>query len=274
MDIRETHGAQSQTDGQSKYKGIIPDTAFVDAAQSFAQAWPGKIKVLICEPSIGVIDYLAHEACCDMMFSLARYETESNYKFFKTCLGRLLVQYSREAFAEYAVNMGFDYIFYIDDDHIWESDTFQRLEKWIKDYDIVAPLCVQRAEPYAPVVYKSEFKDIDGQTTFFNRPYVDVKEIKKGDIITDADAIGFGAAIVKTDLFKRVPRPWFMSTMPVGEDITFCAKAKALGKAKILVDTNIEAPHLKNREPVGFADYLKEKERKSHESTTDNAVTK
>lgn len=271
MDVSKTPGTQGESDGQGEYTGIIPDTNFTAAAESFAKAWPGKIKVLICEPTIGVIDYLAHEACCDLMFSLARYEYESNYKFFKSCLGRLLVQYSREAFAEYAVNMGFDYIFYIDDDHVWQSDTFQRLEKWIKDYDIVAPLCVQRAYPYNPVLYVSEYKQIDGQTVFCNNLYVDKKEIKRGDIITDADAIGFGAAIVKTDLFKRVPKPWFMSMAPVGEDITFCAKAKMMAKAKILVDSNIEAPHLKNREPVSFDDYLREKE-KRNECKTDNAV--
>lgn len=230
------------------------------AVQAFNDAWKGKKKVLIAEPSIGLVDYQAHEACWDLAFSLARYETESDYKFFKIGMGRLMVAYVREKFCEFAVDYGFDYILFIDDDHYWPSNLFQSLEKYIKEYDIVAPLCLQRLSPYYPVIYKSEMRQKDGQMMFDNHKYIDIKKFKKGDIITDADSIGFGAAIVKVDLLKKVPRPWFFSMSPVGEDILFCMKAKDVG-AKILVDTSVEAPHLKDREPIFWADFEREYEK-------------
>lgn len=195
---------------------------------------------------------------CDLIAGLKEYERVSNYKFFKTCLGRLMVSYAREKFAEYALNIGFDYILYLDDDHIWPLNIFNGLEKYIKDYDIVAPLCLQRQYPFTPVIYKSKLTSLpDGRTLVDNVRYAEVKEVKKGDIITDADAIGFGAAIVKVDLLKKVSRPWFFNQVGVGEDIWFCIKAKREANAKILVDTSIEAPHLRDREPIYWEDYVK-----------------
>ena len=268
----EVCGSSSGVDGQSSAVGVegnqssLQEEAYKRTErefwklekQRFCKAWEGKTKILICEPSIGDINYQAHETMCDLIAALKEYELVSNFKFFKSCLGRLMVSYAREKFAEYAVNVGFDYIMYLDDDHIWPLNIFTKLEKYIKDYDIVAPLCLQRQYPYTPVIYKSTYSKLkDGRTLYNNVKYAEVKEIKKGDIITDADAIGFGACIVKVDLLNRISRPWFFNQVGVGEDIWFCMKAKNEANAKILIDTSIEAPHLKDKEPIYWKDFKK-----------------
>lgn len=256
------------SDGLCKLSGVLGDTVFLDEIQNFSTLYKDKIKVLIAEPSIGTMDYRSHECAWDLAFDLAKFEKESNYKFFKCTIGRLMVAYAREKFAEYAVAVGFDYIFYIDDDHSYTPDIFRKLEKHIKDYDIVAPLCVQRATPFYPVIYLSEVRKeiIDGQEvqTWNNEKYVDRKPLKKGDLVTDADAIGFGVTIIKVDLLRRIQKPWFFSMAPIGEDILFCMKAKEITKlnpegCKIIVDTNVEAPHLKEGEYASWSDYEKNK---------------
>lgn len=229
---------------------------WANAAKDFRSKWKDKKTVLICEPSVGEINYIAHESMCDMIAGLKEYELQSDYKFFKSSIGRLLVSYAREKFAEYALNMGFDYIMFMDDDHIWELNMFFVLEKHLKDYDIVAPLCLQRSYPHYPVIYKTEVTKMeDGRELYSNEKYVDYKEINKGDLITDADALGFGAVIINVDILKKLKRPWFFNQVGVGEDIWFSMRARKEAGARIMIDTNVEAPHLKEREPVYWQDY-------------------
>ena len=249
--------------GNIHRKNTDPD--FLAAIQEFSENYKDKIKVLIAEPSIGIINYQSHEAMCDLLCNLKDYERESDYKFFKTALGRLLPHYAREKFCEYALDMEFDYILFVDDDHCYSPDIFRKLQVHIKDNDIVAPLCLQRLAPYYPVIYKSSTFEKDGVQYWDNKKYVEEKDFKKGDIITDATSIGFGLCILKVELLARVPRPWFFTSQPIGEDILFCKNAMTVG-AKILVDTGIEAPHLKESEFVTWSDYEREKNK------LDNAV--
>lgn len=248
----EVSRTQSKTDRPSRFYRGTTDTAVLDALRAFTESYKDKKKVLVCEPSIGIIDYRAHESIISLMTELARYQERTDYRFFKTCLGRLMVAYSREKFAEAAIDAGFDYIFYIDDDHIYPNNLFESLEKYLDEYDIVAPLCVQRKHPYYPVLYKSQFNQKEYGVEFENKFYTD---FKKGDLV-NPDAIGFGCAIVKVDLFKRMEQPWYFSMTPIGEDILFSMKATKQYGAKILVDTNVEALHIPEGTPVGWKDYV------------------
>lgn len=253
----EVSRSSSPTHGSGEYHRESTNPDFLVTLQDFKESWAGKKRVLISEPSLGYVDYRTHDSCWELAFSLARYEAVSDYKFFKTTLGRMLVAYSREKFAELAVDYHFDYIFYIDDDHVWPANLFQRLEKHLEKYDIVAPLCVQRAEPYNPVCYRAKFnKHDDGQTYYENEFMLDWK---KGDLV-EPDTIGFGCAIIKVDLLRKMKKPWFFSMSPIGEDLYFCLRAKDVG-AKIVVDTNVEAPHLEEGKPVSYADYERYKKR-------------
>jgi len=246
---------QVNRDGQGFIHRSGNDPAFVAEVRKYAENYKDKTKVLICEPSIGFIDYRAHESVVDLAVHCARYETRSNYKFFKTTMGRLLVPYAREKFAELAVDAGFEYVLFIDDDHVWPKDIFERLQAHIKDYDMVAPLCLQRSYPYNPVIYKRHTTQSNGTTYIESKFHLDWE---KGDLVTDADAIGFGCVIVKTELFKRIPQPWFFNMAPIGEDLSFCFKAKDVG-CKILVDTSIEAPHLSEGKAIDWSDYERAK---------------
>jgi len=248
---------QTQTDGQGIIYRGRNDPRIVAQAQEFAKEWKDKTKVIICEPTIGNINYLCHEATVDFVKHCKEYEQRSEYKFFKTTLGRLMIAYAREKFAEFAVDGGFDYIIFMDDDHIVPSDLFERLQSHLDKYDIVAPLCLQRSPPHNPVIYKEGERIIQGIKYRENNFHT---KWHKGDLVTDADAIGFGFAIIKVDLFKRVPKPWFFFMDPVGEDIAFCMKAKPHG-CKILVDTSVESPHLGDPPIITWSDYEREKDR-------------
>lgn len=263
---------KKRENGERKYycrEHLGPD--FVAILQKFKDTWKDKKKVLICEPTLGYVNYQSHESCWDLAFSLARYEEKSNYKFFKTCLGRMLVAYSREQFAEVACDFDFDYVFFIDDDHIWDQDMFEKLEKHFAKYDIIAPLCTQRLKPYKPVLYRIKKVPIEN-SELMGVENKFIEDFKKGDLV-EPDAIGFGAAIIKVDLFKKMQKPWFFNMAPIGEDILFTMKATQELGAKIVCDTSVDVGHLEEGKPVGYNDYLKEKNDSSVKEITNGKKT-
>jgi hypothetical protein len=239
----------TSTDESGKPDGAVELTDFMVQVQAFQKAYADKIKVLICEPTIGMIDYKTHESCWDLAFRLKDYETRSKYKFFKTCVGRLLVSYAREKFCEFALQYGFDLILFMDDDHIYPPNIFEELQVHLDKYNIVAPLCFQRDEPYWPVMWHGKLVHDEKKGGYcVDREFI--RDFKKGDLI-EPDTIGFGCCIIKVDLLRKMKRPWFFTSSSVGEDIVFCLKAREVG-AKIVVDTNIEAPHLGEKPLIDY----------------------
>jgi predicted SAM-dependent methyltransferase len=147
-----------------------------------------------------------------------------------------IVRYARAAKAKY--------IFFMDDDVIgMATDSLVRLLG--RDADGSCPIvsgvyCVKQNPPM-PLIFKQGFPD--GFTDF-----------KFGDFI-EADAVGMGCCLIRTDVFDKIPEPWFKTQRtrdlahPVGklfdtctEDIWFCLAAKQAG-FKVLVDTAVQNFH-------------------------------
>ena len=59
------------------------------------------------------------------------------------------------------------------------------------------------------------------------------------------------------DLFRKMERPWFMSTSSAGEDINFCHKAGEAG-FKIYMDTRVKLGHLGYHKIITEATYEQE----------------
>ncbi len=72
------------------------------------------------------------------------------------------------------------------------------------------------------------------------------EEAYSGDLVP-VDATGTGCVLFDTRVFLEIPRPWFelgeFNGAPLGEDISFCSKARAAG-IPIHVDTSVEVDHL------------------------------
>jgi hypothetical protein len=82
------------------------------------------------------------------------------------------------------------------------------------------------------------------------RAYVPILdgEFQKGQLI-EVDAVGLGCCLIRTDVFKHVPRPWFEWTLGrvgiklgVSEDFDFCERVKAKGY-HVIVDTGLIVKH-------------------------------
>ena len=135
----------------------------------------------------------------------------------------------RGKFAQLAMEWNCDYIFVLDPDLLYADDILHRLMAHQKD--IVSPLCFKSfGVQVLPEMFKSQQKDdkiVFERLTQYPRALIEV------------DAIGFRMVLIKTDVFRNMPKPWFaVGPEPGAEVVYFCQKARQCGY-KIFVDTNM-----------------------------------
>ena len=161
------------------------------------------------------------------------------YEFIWINTGEIFIPFAREMLAAKALEFKCDYLFMIDDDMLAPVDIFYRLVA--HDVDIVAPLAFTRNPPHKVVM----FKTIEGFDQVVGKPYfinTTVNNYPK-DKLVECDAVGFGAALIKTEVFKKMKVPYFMGSIGTGEDIHFCLAAKKLG-FRVFMDTATKLGHL------------------------------
>jgi hypothetical protein len=181
-----------------------------------------------------------------MAFMLGQKESEQRinkdavrYEFLWFFVGEIFVPFAREFLADMALKYECDYLFMIDDDMLAPFDTFFQLVE--HDRDIVAALAFTRNPPHNPVIYKlKQGWDPVSRSRFYANEYV--MNYPRFALV-ECDAVGFGAVVIKMDLFKKMAKPWFMSSASCGEDVLFCAKAKEAGY-RIFMDTSCKLGHL------------------------------
>lgn len=207
---------------------------------------PNVVRVLIGLPHEGMT---GSEAYCNRLGNMlylgslqerGKQQNESpRFEFFQKTCGRMHVHVARDEMAKTAMISNCDYLFMIDDDMIAPDDLFEKL--YAAQKDIIAPLAFTRNFPHKPVIYNCiEGWDTVTQTEHFTN-YAVMNYPK--DQLKQCDAVGFGAVLIKVDLFRKMPMPWFMNPFKTGEDINFCYQAKKHG-FETWVDTRVKLGHV------------------------------
>jgi len=161
------------------------------------------------------------------------------FEFFQFTLGRMHVHVARDEMGKRALEINADYLFMIDDDMISDGDIFEKL--YASDKDIIAPLAFTRNFPHKPVMYSC----IEGWDPAIQKEYFvnhAVLNYPKNKLV-ECDAVGFGAVLIKMDVLKKTPQPWFMNPNKTGEDISFCYEAKKYG-FRTFMDTRVKLGHV------------------------------
>lgn len=223
-----------------------------------------KTIVFYGEPSCGLMDIMAVDNRKDFLFQLAKISHHSNFRFITGSTGRMLVQVAREMMAEQALKLDAKYVLFVDDDMIVPKRMFEALMKHADKADIIAPICFQRISPYKPVIYKTKKEIKDGKLYITNNHITDYEP----NSIVYPDAVGFGVVLINTEVFKKLPQPWFFSNTNIGEDIYFCQQAKAAG-FNILVDTSVKVGHLAMPEVITEREFALNNETKLSYSQDD-----
>lgn len=121
---------------------------------------------------------------------------------------------ARERLAEDAIEKGVDYLLWLDADQTFPADLLYRLLK--------------HNLPFVGCNYRQR---IPSETISTASKWVDGKLIRlepKAEGIEQVDAMGFGACLIRSDVFTALPRPWFKMDA-AGEDAYFCQQAKIAG---------------------------------------------
>lgn len=155
---------------------------------------------------------------------------------------------ARNLMVEGALQVGADYLFMLDDDHIinWMVDAgpsvdYAFLQRLIDhDVDIVGGLYYQRTGECAPVAMK-RVGDTGGYR--FLRP----DELSGG--LQEVDVAGGGCLLIKTRILDKIPHPVFQPEFQYGTDIQVCRAAQEKG-FKVYLDSGFELGHIRDERTV------------------------
>ena len=188
---------------------------------------------------------------------------EEVFEFWFINIGRIFTPAAREEAAKKALEKEMDYIFFVDDDMICPDDLFLKLYRHHEKADVVCPLAFTRNEPYKPVMYASieGYDPVAKMDYFINNNIMNYPKNK----LVEVDACGFGAALVKTEILKKIEPPYFMCSEGTGEDILFCYKVRKAG-GRVFMDTTFNIGHLGH--PQVITEDFVENYRKSDPFTT------
>lgn len=129
---------------------------------------------------------------------------------------------NRNGIAERALAMGCSHVWYVDDDQVFAPDTLMRL--LAHDKDVVSGLYLQRGKPFHPQVY-----DVEDERGFC-KPRL-LQDFDHG--LVKAVATGAGCLLVKTDVFRKLEKPWWRlgQIIPDGwcDDMNWCHRVRAAG---------------------------------------------
>ena len=197
------------------------------------------VNVSICVPAR---DEVATGFAHDLAILSARWygNAPSGTRFDVHFVNGTLIADQRAKLARMALQAGADYALFLDSDMRFPGDLLDCLIA--RDKDIVACNYATRRLPVKTVAF-SDFADLK---CIYSHDRTGLEEV---------DAIGMGAMLVKTEVFKKLPLPWFnVSWLPsgqmyVGEDIYFCKLAQAHG-FKVWVDHDLskEVKHIGSME--------------------------
>lgn len=156
---------------------------------------------------------------------------------------------NRNIMIEQALANDCSHIMFIDDDVAFKPDSLIKL--LAHDKDMVSGLYLMRNYPHFPILFDESYDDGRCKFSFLEKG-------RKG--LVEAVNCGLGAALIKIEVFKTMPKPW----ITLGElekdhwcdDISFFNRARKLG-FKLFVDLDIPFGHMNtaiiwpDRDPEG-----------------------
>jgi hypothetical protein len=183
-----------------------------------------KNNVAICIPCRDTL----HSAHALSLTEMVKFNTMNNIDthVFMDLSTVLLTQ--RERLATEALNLGAEYMLWLDSDIVFPATTVTRL--LAHNEDVVAANYVRRRTPIKGVAYKKIW-DWQNPLSF------DIQ-----DSLVTVEGVGMGCMLIKTEIFNEIPKPWFEfewcpdSNDFLGEDMILCRKIAATGRS-VKIDT-------------------------------------
>lgn len=192
-----------------------------------------RTKVLIGVNTLTSIDQAVYANHCQFWFRLGRSYQDMDFAFYTP--RRASIDRMRNELAKLAVSHEFDYLVFLDDDVLVPIEGLGKLIQ--SGADIAAGWTIIRGYPYENMF----FKYADEERKILKK----VEEFtlnEKG--VIDVDAVGFSFCLIKVDLLRKTPMPFFVTGPYNTEDVYFCIKAKLHNpEITIIVDPSVKTGH-------------------------------
>lgn len=152
-----------------------------------------------------------------------------------------LVYNSRNDLAMQAIQTGFDWVFWLDSDMVFQQDILVRMLEVAreKDLDFLSGLYFRRTVPYTPVAFDHLEVNENGDCE-----WSEFEELPQS--LFEVGGCGFGGVLVKTEVFAKVQEKFgnmFFPIAQMGEDLSFCWRARQCGY-KVWMDPTIVLGHV------------------------------
>lgn len=156
-----------------------------------------------------------------------------------------LIYDARNLLAKKAVEGGYDRVLFLDSDHEFEPDLFERLSADMDTgLEFVTGLYFTRKKPITPVIYSLlDYQPAEGQGLM---PVAKAIMDYPKDSLFEIAGSGFGGCLVDVGLIRKVMSRFGMPFSPMpgfGEDLSFCIRATQTG-AKLWCDSSIKLGHI------------------------------
>lgn len=174
--------------------------------------------------------------------SLLSLKAPKNAQIVYHLIGSCLVYDAREKIVEFARNKGCEYVVMLDSDMVPPPDMLDKMFYHLENdnnIDMITGMAFKRTPPFQPCFYTKlqyNMKDF--------KPYLEspIEWNDNGGLMEIAGA-GLACSMIRMSLFDKISTPYFFPLPNLGEDLTFCLKAKKEAKAVFLVDTSIDVGH-------------------------------
>jgi len=183
------------------------------------------------------IDGMAYPSHCKNWYTWGK---RTDWKMYFYTPRRASIDRMRNETAKKALELECDYLYFYDDDCIVPDQGLAQLMS--HDKDIVAGLTLIRGAPFQPMVFNYVRDDEDGNGVLDNS-----MEVLKAKELFPCNAVGFSCVLIKTDLFKKMEPPFFITGTQSTEDIYFCIRAQKELKAEVYCDPNVQVSHIVDR---------------------------
>lgn len=185
------------------------------------------MQVAICMPHLGLIKAQTVQSLVKLFKNI---KVDWRVLMAEGCI----LHVTRERLCKRAVELGCSHVLFVDSDMSFEPEVLDKL--LARDKDIIGVLCNTRSEDKKLTV---KIHDENGNI---------IKEIDDSGLMKCA-AVGTGFVLIKTEVFKKLPHPWFFwesdedGECKTGEDMWFCNLARKNG-FEIYCDCTIEIGHV------------------------------
>lgn len=159
-----------------------------------------------------------------------------------------LVYNARAHLTMKAIEVGAEWVMFIDSDMVFEPDVIERLLDTAIKYeaDLVTGLCFKRKYPTSPTICKTVYWSQDPKTGELDGGAETYEDYPR-DSVFMIEACGLACALVKMSAIQDCANACRMSPyqpLPgLSEDYSFCFRMKQLGK-KMLCDSSVRVGHI------------------------------